>query len=114
MRTDNTATLVPLEDFSLADKAYMALHDAILHLKLEPGEPLVEQKLAAALGIRWPHNALRHSYISYRLALVKSADQVALEAGNSPAMIFKHYRELTTEEIAQEWFSLFPKDSVQA
>lgn len=51
MLTDNTATLVPLEDFSLADKAYMALHDAILHLKLEPGEPLVEQKLAAALGI---------------------------------------------------------------
>jgi hypothetical protein len=38
---------------------------------------------------------LRHSFISYRIATVKSADQVALEAGNSPSIIFKHYRELT-------------------
>jgi len=37
---------------------------------------------------------------------VKSADQVALEAGNSPAIIFRHYRELTTEETAKEWFGI--------
>ena len=30
---------------------------------------------------------LRHSFISYRLPLVKSAEQVALEAGNSPSII---------------------------
>jgi len=41
---------------------------------------------------------------------VKSADQVALEAGNSPSIIFKHYRELTTEEQAQKWFGIIPKD----
>jgi len=40
---------------------------------------------------------------------VKSADQVALEAGNSPAIIFKHYHELTTEEQAAAWFSTLPK-----
>jgi hypothetical protein len=40
---------------------------------------------------------------------VKSADQVALEAGNSPSIIFKHYRELTTEEWAVKWFSIIPK-----
>ncbi len=65
--------------------------------------------LAAAVGVDWPRNVLRHSFISYRIAIVKSADQVALEAGNSPAIIFKHYRELTTEEQAQEWFSILPK-----
>jgi hypothetical protein len=43
---------------------------------------------------------------SYRIAIVKSADQVALEAGNSPAIIFRHYRELTTEETAKEWFGI--------
>ena len=53
---------------------------------------------------------LRHSFISYRIANVKSADQVALEAGNSPAIIFKHYRELTTEEQAKEWFGIVPKE----
>jgi hypothetical protein len=51
---------------------------------------------------------LRHSYISYRIAEVKSAEQVALEAGNSPAIIFKHYRELATEGEAREWFSILP------
>lgn len=58
--------------------------------------------------IAWPHNVLRHSFISYRIALVKSADQVALEAGNSPTIIFKHYRELVTEGQAREWFGVMP------
>jgi hypothetical protein len=62
--------------------------------------------LAKSLGIPWPRNVLRHSFISYRIAMVKSADQVALEAGNSPAIIFRHYRELTTEETAREWFGI--------
>jgi hypothetical protein len=30
----------------------------------------------------------RHSFISYRLADVQAAAQVALEAGNSPQIIF--------------------------
>ena len=64
--------------------------------------------LAAKLGIEWPRNVLRHSYISYRLPIVKSADAVALEAGNSPAIIFKHYRELATEDQAREWFGIHP------
>ncbi len=64
--------------------------------------------LAKSLGIPWPRNVLRHSFISYRIAIVKSADQVALEAGNSPAIIFRHYRELTTEETAKEWFGIGP------
>ena len=65
--------------------------------------------LARALKIDWPRNVLRHSFISYRIAIVKSADQVALEAGNSPDIIFKHYRELTTEEVASQWFAIQPK-----
>jgi len=65
--------------------------------------------LARALDMDWPRNVLRHSFISYRIAIVKSADQVALEAGNSPAIIFKHYRELTTEEQAEAWFGIMPK-----
>lgn len=65
--------------------------------------------LARALKIDWPRNVLRHSFISYRIAIVKSADQVALEAGNSPDIIFKHYRELTTEDVASQWFAIQPK-----
>lgn len=53
---------------------------------------------------------LRHSFISYRIAIVQSADQVALEAGNSATVIFKHYRELTTPKVAEKWFGILPKD----
>jgi integrase len=65
-------------------------------------------KLTDRLGMKWPRNALRHSYISYRLAVIKDAAKVALEAGNSPDIIFKHYRELVTEPEANEWFSIMP------
>ena len=66
--------------------------------------------LARALGMEWPRNVLRDSFISYRIAIVQSADQVALEAGNSASIIFKHYRELTTPEVAEKWFAILPKD----
>jgi len=66
--------------------------------------------LVRALKMEWPRNVLRHSFISYRIATVKSADQVALEAGNSPSIIFKHYRELTTEDEANKWFGILPKE----
>jgi hypothetical protein len=67
--------------------------------------------LARKIGITWPHNGLRHSYISYRIALVKDAAKVALEAGNSPDIIFKHYRELVTEEAAETWFAISPPEN---
>ena len=35
---------------------------------------------------------------------------MALESGNSPSIIFKHYRELTTPEIAEKWLAIVPKD----
>ena len=58
----------------------------------------------------WKANALRHSFISYRVALTKDIAAVALEAGNSPKMIFAHYRELCTEAEAREWFSILPAE----
>jgi hypothetical protein len=65
--------------------------------------------LARALKMEWPRNVLRDSFISYRIAIVQSADQVALEAGKSASIIFKHYRELTTPEVAEKWFGILPK-----
>jgi hypothetical protein len=40
---------------------------------------------------------------------VKNVDQVALEAGNSPEIIFEHYRELVTPKQANAWFAITPK-----
>jgi integrase len=60
-------------------------------------------------GVKWKQNALRHSFISYRLAEIQDVNRVALEAGNSPQMIFRHYRELATPEQARTWFAIAPE-----
>jgi integrase len=59
--------------------------------------------------IKWKQNALRHSFITYRLAEIQDVNRVALEAGNSPQMIFRHYRELATPQQAKTWFAVAPE-----
>jgi integrase len=69
------------------------------------------QSAAARLceGFAWQENGLRHSFISYRLAVLHDTARVALEAGNSPQVIFTHYRELVTPEQAGLWFDVKPE-----
>jgi integrase len=59
-------------------------------------------------GFAWQENGLRHSFISYRLAVLHDTARVALEAGNSPEVIFGHYRELVTPDAARAWFDVKP------
>src|SRR5215813_1944347 len=59
--------------------------------------------------VAWPHNCLRHSYATYRLAAVADAARVALEMGNSPQKLMTHYRELADEHDATAWFAIAPK-----
>jgi len=80
-------------------------------LRSQKGEVPPGAETAAIEGwvpFAWKHNALRHSFISYRLAAVKNTAQVALEAGNSPQMIFRHYRELVRGPEAEKWFGILP------
>ena len=64
---------------------------------------------AAVAGIPWKRNALRHSFISYRLALTADPARVATESGNSAAMVHKHYKALVTEAEAKAWFAIAPQ-----
>ncbi len=66
------------------------------------------RRLATRAGITWKHNALRHSFISYRCAETQDIAKTSFEAGNSPKMIHRHYRELVTPEQAAEWFAITP------
>lgn len=56
----------------------------------------------------WKKNALRHSFISYRVAETQDVAKVALEAGNSPQIIFEHYRELVRPKEAAAWCGITP------
>src|SRR5262249_2023306 len=60
-------------------------------------------RTAQAAKIKVKRNALRHSFISYRLAEIQDVNRVALEAGNSPQIIFRYYRELATPQQAKTW-----------
>jgi integrase len=66
-----------------------------------------------ARTVKWKKNALRHSYISYRVAEIEDVAKVALEAGNSPQMIFQHYRELVQPKEAKTWFAIGPVKQVE-
>jgi integrase len=55
-------------------------------------------------GVKWVKNGLRHSYGSYRCAVVKSAAQVALEMGNSEGIVRSNYLDYTERKAATAWF----------
>lgn len=65
-------------------------------------------EFAKKQGEEWPSNALRHSFGSYRSADVKSHPQVAMEMGNSVALVKKHYDNCVTEEQSRVWFGTLP------
>jgi len=61
-------------------------------------------------GVARRRNGLRHSFVSYRMALTGDAARVAMESGHSEAMLFAHYRALVAPEVARAWFGIFPED----
>jgi integrase len=56
--------------------------------------------------VAWIKNAPRHSYCSYRMAIVQNEQQVSYESGNSIAMIRKHYHNPRPKSEAAAWFKL--------
>jgi len=65
-------------------------------------------KVSAASRVTWKRNALRHSFGSYRLEMVKNAGQVALEMGNSAAVVMAHYFEIVDAKAAADYWSIRP------
>lgn len=96
--------MVPFDNVSkqigwLVEDATAGLKRAAVEAGKDP------EKVKAA---KWKKNALRHSFISYRVAETQNVNQTALECGNSPAIIFKNYRELVREAEAKKWFAIEP------
>jgi integrase len=51
-------------------------------------------------------NSLRSSFISYLLALTNDENYVAVQAGNSPDVIYKNYNGLATKAGAEKYFAV--------
>jgi integrase len=95
---------------------------------LLPNLKIILEKHRKASGPVWPHshaylheamrnaatraeitlkdNALRHSFVSYRVAAIKNVPQVAYESGNSPQIIHSNYLELVIDADVQRWFAI--------
>ena len=63
--------------------------------------------------LKWPPDVMRHSFGTYRLPILKSAEALALEMGNSPDVIFGHYRRVTDEATAATYFKIRPADRLR-
>jgi integrase len=60
-------------------------------------------------GILTPENGFRHAYISHRVAMTGNVAETSHEAGNSPEIVHRHYRELVEKGEGSQWFDLTPK-----
>jgi integrase len=65
-------------------------------------------KIATDAKVEWKHNALRHSFISYRVAATADVPRVADEAGNSVQVIRGHYLRRVKPAEAARWFAIAP------
>jgi integrase len=62
--------------------------------------------------MKWKKNALRHSYISYRVAECADVARVADESGNSPAIIKANYLKRVKPDRAAEYFAIMPASAL--
>ena len=57
----------------------------------------------------WPHDCLRHSFCSYGLRHSENAAKVALQAGNTERVLFRHYLKLVSKANAEKFWNIFPE-----
>jgi integrase len=61
---------------------------------------------------RWKPNGLRHSFVSYHLALENNPAKTAMICGHSPRQAEENYLELVTKREAEKWFAIMPEAAV--
>ncbi|MHB8522411.1 MAG: tyrosine-type recombinase/integrase [Limisphaerales bacterium] len=83
--------LVYLADNLKAWLATVVRQDGSMSELIRPDVTL--RRLGLRAGVPWRHNALRHSFISYRVAQTGDVPRTASEAGNSPRVVFQHLVE---------------------
>ncbi|MCF7760972.1 MAG: hypothetical protein K9M98_10765 [Cephaloticoccus sp.] len=68
------------------------------------------RKIATRAKFVLPENCFRHSYITHLVAKSGNIAETSLVAGNSPAIIRKHYLELVTKSEGEAWFNIRPSN----
>lgn len=60
----------------------------------------------------WPHDAMRHSFATYHVALENDPGKTSLLCGweGNLRMLHRHYRGLTTHDAATQYFAITPPE----
>lgn len=67
------------------------------------------RSVRAIAGItHWPADVLRHSFVSYHLALLDNDALTAKEAGHSQSELHESYKALVTKPEAEAYFAIMP------
>lgn len=60
----------------------------------------------------WPHNAMRHCFASYYLAMHQDQNKTALQLGHRDTnLLYNHYRNLVTKADAERYWAILPSVS---
>jgi len=66
--------------------------------------------LAKRIGLPWKHNGLRHSFASYRLAVIQNLQKLRQEMGHtSEQMALNHYVQAVTKAEAAKFWAIRPE-----
>jgi integrase len=113
-KSDETRRIVPIKDnlkkflLPLAKKNGKVLTHANTTKQLLKTAAQTRDTAKEIVAIEWKHNALRHTYISARVAESGDVPRVADEAGNSPQVIRTNYLKRIRPAAAAEWFAIAP------
>ncbi len=67
----------------------------------------VRARIAKAYGLS--HDIMRHTFISMFVAKFRSIGEAAIQAGNSEAIIRKHYLDMKSQTEAEAFYAIMPK-----
>jgi integrase len=113
-KSDETRRIVPIKDnlkqflLPLVKKNGKVLTHANTTKQLLKTADATGDTVKEIEAMAWKHNALRHTYISARVAESGDVPRVADEAGNSPHVIRTNYLKRIRPAAAAEWFSITP------
>lgn len=114
-----TKTGVPRTLEGLPDTIWAWLPRGASNEKIATTQPSeIQEKAAVAAGYgekhawtrKWPHDAFRHSFATYAMALTNDAPQVSHWLGHEgkPSLVYRAYAGLTTRAEAEKFFGLRP------
>lgn len=75
-----------------------------------PHELVAEAREKTLWKTHWPHNALRHSAVSYLMAKYQNAATIASQCGHSESEMQASYKAAVTPDAAKDWFAILPDD----